>query len=414
MFEDEDKDFSDKEEEDDDKDDKEDDKEIDIKWNIDTGGMTVGKMRATILSHGFVFPDKYNGHEWLYNVLSKKLDKNRYRIAKVFHHTRLKPLIISQWAKRHILPLKKIFKEMKKDPWYRAFFDWTKKFRPNLKQYVGDVLNTLTRGAVSTFVKTATREIRKAKYEEFDKRYFEILADHEFVTSLAKEHKKKLKNRYRPGPTLQTIAMRQVWKEKREEARKIIEEIQRDPDGADDSRLEAAQVKMLSAIGSIKKRFWIDVSFKWLDRGEPNERVILTLYYKKIFAKLVNRATRKLKEYNVIEKEWEMKIYRDEAINWEVPVKETEDAVAEEIMRKSDSEDSDEDEEDFLELSQTFKSKNKQSEDFANQFELIMKKRQRKMESQQSQMTQLSQLTKESQISRMSQLASSLGDSLPI
>ena len=419
MFEDEDKDHFDKDEDDDDKDedgkdDEDDSKEIDIKCNIDTGGMTVGKMRATILSHGFVFPDKYNGHEWLYNVLSKKLDNNRYRLAKVFHHTRLRPLIISQWAKRHILPLKKIFKEMKKDPWYRAFFDWTKKFRPNLKQYVGDVLNTLTRGAVAVFVKWGTREIRKAKYEEFDKRYFEILADHEFVTSLAKEHKKKLKNRYRPGPTLQTIAMRQVWKEKREEARKIIEEIQRDPDGADDSRLEAAQVKMLSAIGSIKKRFWVDVSFKWLNRGEPTEKVVFTLYYKKIFAKMINRATRKLKEYNVIEKEWEMPIFRDEAINWELPVKEFEDNMAEEIMRKSDSEDSEEDEEDFLELSQTFRRKNKQSEDFANQFELVMKKRQRQMESQQSQMTQLSQLTRESQMSRMSQITNSLADSLPI
>ena len=144
---------------------------------------------------------------------------------------------------------------MKKDPCYKSFFDCTKKFRPNLKQYVGDVLNTLTRGELSRFVKWATREIRKVKYEEFDKRYFEILADHEYVTALAKEHKKKLKNRYRPGPTLQTIAERQVKKEKREEARRVIEEVQRDPDGHSSRRLEEAQIKLLSAIGSIKKTF---------------------------------------------------------------------------------------------------------------------------------------------------------------
>ena len=164
--------------------------------------MTVGKMRSTILSHGFIFPDKYNGHEWLYNVLSKKCDKDRYWIAWVFHHTWMWPLIISQWAKRHILPLKKIYKEMKKDSLYWAFYDTTRKFRSSLKQYVGDVLNTLTWGEVAKVVKWATWEIRRAKYEEFDKRYFEILADHEYVTALAKEHKKKLKNRYRPGPTL--------------------------------------------------------------------------------------------------------------------------------------------------------------------------------------------------------------------
>ena len=57
--------------------------------------MTVGKMRQTILSHGYVFPDKYNGHEWLYNVLSKKLDKDKHRVARVWHHTRIRPLIIS-------------------------------------------------------------------------------------------------------------------------------------------------------------------------------------------------------------------------------------------------------------------------------------------------------------------------------
>ena len=83
---------------------------------------------------------------------------------------------------------------MKKDSLYRGFFDTSRKFRSNLKQYVGDVLNTLTRGEVAKFVRRATKEIRRAKYEEFDKRYFEILADHEYVTALAKEHKKKLKN----------------------------------------------------------------------------------------------------------------------------------------------------------------------------------------------------------------------------
>ena len=46
--------------------------------------------------------------------------------------------------------------------------------------------------------------------------------------------------------------MRQVWKEKREEARRVIEEIQRDPDSDCGRRLEEAQIKMLSAIGSIK------------------------------------------------------------------------------------------------------------------------------------------------------------------
>lgn len=46
-------------------------------------------------------------------------------------------------------------------------------------------------------------------------------------------------------------------------------------------------------------------------------------------------------------------------------------------MRKSDSEDTDDEEEDFLELSQTFRKRNKQNEEFANQFELLMKKRQK-------------------------------------
>lgn len=36
---------------------------------------------------------------------------------------------------------------------------------------------------------------------------------------------------------------------------------------------------------------------------------------------MINRATRKLKEYNVIEKEWEMDIYREEAVNSEIPLK---------------------------------------------------------------------------------------------
>jgi len=66
---------------------------------------------------------------------------------------------------------------------------------------------------------------------------------------------------------------------------------------------------MLSAIGSVKKRFCVDVAFKWLNWGEENEKVILTLYYKKVFSKMINWATWKLKEYNVIEKEWEMDIY---------------------------------------------------------------------------------------------------------
>ena len=57
------------------------------------------------------------------------------------------------------------------------------------------------------------------------------------------------------------------------------------------------------------------MNLKWHNRGEETEKVVLTLYYKKIFAKSINRAVRKLKEYNIIEKEWEMDIYRDEAIN---------------------------------------------------------------------------------------------------
>lgn len=79
---------------------------------------------------------------------------------------------------------------------------------------------------------------------------------------------------------------------------------------------------------------------------------------------MINWATRKLKEYNVIEKEWEMDIYWEEAINSELPQKEQEDSVVEEIMRKSDSEDTDDEEEDFLELSQTFWKRNKQNEEF--------------------------------------------------
>ena len=83
------------------------------------------------------------------------------------------------------------------------------------------------------------------------------------------------------------------------------------------------------------------------------------MFYKKIFAKSINRALRKLKEYNVIEKEWEMDIYREEALHCETPVEEQKDDLVEEVMRKSDSEDSEDDEEDFIQLSQTFRSRNK-------------------------------------------------------
>ena len=100
-----------------------------------------------------------------------------------------------------------------------------------------------------------------------------------------------------------------------------------------------------------------------------------------------------------------------------MPIKEQEDAIVEEVMRKSDSEDSEEDEEDFIELSQTFRRRNKQSDEFATHFELLMKKRTREMQSQQSQTSYLSQLSRDSQLARLSQVSQksfSVGDSIDL
>ena len=109
---------------------------------------------------------------------------------------------------------------------------------------------------------------------------------------------------------------------------------------------------------------------------------------------MINRATRKLKEYNVIEKEWECPIFRDEAAQSETLLEGgPEDLLQEEIMRKSDSEESDDHEEDLHDISDKFHRRNKCNDEFANQFELMMKKRTKEIESQQSQMTYLSQMS---------------------